>query len=303
MEREIAVTSKGRCLLVSMLVLFASACAGGDRPQVSGPISTATGPSAANYKVGDPYRVNGVWYHPAANSRYDESGIASWYGAKFDGRKTANGEVFDMNTLTAAHKTLPMPTKARVTNLENGRSIIVRINDRGPFVAGRIIDMSKAGALALGFMLQGTARVRVEVIGERGPNETFVAAKAVTPLAEQTISGNAPVLAVSMTPLPGSVGAQLSVNIGDPWSAEVTTLPVWPTNLFVQAGAFIHPDNAERLRQEIAYLGPVQISSVWVDNRQFFRVRIGPLNTVRAADEALDRLLTSGHSQASIVVE
>ena len=87
-------------------------------------------------KIGRPYQVSGVWYYPRMQPDYDETGIASWYGHPFHGRKTANGETYDMNALTAAHKTLPLPTDVRVTNLENGRSIVLRVNDRGPFVAG-----------------------------------------------------------------------------------------------------------------------------------------------------------------------
>jgi len=101
----------------------------------------------------------------AAAGVYDEVGIASWYGPKFHGRKTASGEVFNMYALTAAHRTLPLGVRVRVTNLENGKSVIVRINDRGPFVKGRLIDLSYAAAKRLGFVHQGTARVRVQSLG------------------------------------------------------------------------------------------------------------------------------------------
>lgn len=112
-----------------------------------------------------PYTVNGKTYHimPSA-SGYREEGLASWYGQKFHGHTTSNGETFDMYKISAAHKTLPLPTWVRVTNLDNGASIDVRVNDRGPFHEGRIIDMSYAGAVKLGFVDNGTARVRVEVI-------------------------------------------------------------------------------------------------------------------------------------------
>jgi len=120
-------------------------------------------------KTGSPYQVAGVWYYPlASNERYDRTGIASWYGKKFQGRKTANGERYDMYGMTAAHTTLPMPSRVRVTNLANGRSIIVRINDRGPFVKNRIIDLSYAAAKALGYVEQGTTRVRVQTIDAQG---------------------------------------------------------------------------------------------------------------------------------------
>ena len=94
------------------------------------------------YKVGTPYQIKNVWYYPKVEYDYDETGIASWYGPNFHQKLTANGEIFDQNAITAAHRTLPMPSIVRVTNLENGRSLIVRINDRGPFAHGRIIDLS-----------------------------------------------------------------------------------------------------------------------------------------------------------------
>src|SRR6266853_3103044 len=116
------------------------------------------------YKVGNPYQIAGVWYRPAEDFSYDETGIASWYGEDFHGKYTANGEVYDLNALTAAHRTLPMPTIVQVTNLDNGRTIELRVNDRGPFARGRIIDVSRRGAQLLGFEPQGTAKVRVRIM-------------------------------------------------------------------------------------------------------------------------------------------
>jgi len=124
----------------------------------------APAPMPTGYKLGRPYEVSGIWYYPTFDAYYDETGVASWYGKDFHGRSTANGEVYDMNALTAAHKTLPLPSRVRVTNLENGRALILRVNDRGPFVAGRIIDVSRRGAQLLGFHKLGTAKVRVEYL-------------------------------------------------------------------------------------------------------------------------------------------
>ncbi len=118
------------------------------------------------YKIGDPYPIKGVYYYPAVDYRYVETGIASWYGRKFHGRSTANGEIYDMNQLTAAHRTLPLPSIVRVINLENGRALRVRVNDRGPFARGRIIDLSRRAAHLLGFRYKGTARVRVEILAD-----------------------------------------------------------------------------------------------------------------------------------------
>ena len=123
-----------------------------------------------NYKIGQPYHLNGQTYYPAENPNYRAEGIASWYGPDFHGRVTANGEVYDMHGISAAHPTLPMPSYVRVTNLSNGRSIIVRVNDRGPYAKNRIIDLSIGTAKALGFYGQGLARVRVEYVG-RAPLE------------------------------------------------------------------------------------------------------------------------------------
>ena len=112
-----------------------------------------------------PYQIRGRWYHPVDDPRYEEVGLASWYGAQFHGRPTATGERFDMNAMTAAHKTLPLPGLVEVTNLENGRTVVLRVNDRGPFVDARIIDLSRAAARELGLLERGVGRVRVRYLG------------------------------------------------------------------------------------------------------------------------------------------
>ena len=122
------------------------------------------------YKVGQPYNLNGRDYHPSENPRYRAEGVASWYGPDFHGRETANGEIYDMHAITAAHTTLPIPSYARVTSLDNGRSIIVRVNDRGPYFGNRVIDLSIGAAKALDFYSKGLARVQVEYVG-RAPLE------------------------------------------------------------------------------------------------------------------------------------
>ncbi len=122
------------------------------------------------YVIGNPYKVAGRWYRPQKNNAYDKTGVASWYGPNFHGRLTANGEVFDQYRLTAAHPTLPLPSYVRVQNLTNGRSLIVRVNDRGPFSSSRLIDLSRRAAEVLGYIDDGTARVRVTYVG-RAPIE------------------------------------------------------------------------------------------------------------------------------------
>jgi len=152
-----------RCATMLSALLLAGCAA--DAPERDSPASP--GPSMSGirgYKVGKPYQIKGVWYYPQVDYSYSEEGVASWYGPGFDGKMTANGEVYDMNDLTAAHKTLPLPSIVRVTNLDNGRSLQLRVNDRGPFVGDRIIDVSRRGAQLLGFHTAGTARVRVEIV-------------------------------------------------------------------------------------------------------------------------------------------
>jgi len=130
-------------------------------------------------KVGSPYTVRGRTYHPTTRPKKVETGLASWYGAAFHGRLTANGEVYDMNHLTAAHKTMPLPSYARVTNTENGRSLIVRVNDRGPFAHDRVIDLSKRAADLLDYTHGGTAKVKVEYAGRaplHGQDDAFLLA-------------------------------------------------------------------------------------------------------------------------------
>jgi rare lipoprotein A len=132
-------------------------------------VATHDGPmpkGGGYYKVGRPYSVAGRWYTPREQPGYDARGVASWYGDDFHGRKTANGEIYDMNALTAAHPTLPMPSYVYVTNLDNGRTVLVRVNDRGPYVGNRIIDLSRAVARSLGYEGRGLSNVRVRYAGQ-----------------------------------------------------------------------------------------------------------------------------------------
>lgn len=132
-------------------------------------------PAGPHYKIGKPYKIYGKWYYPQLVTSYRAVGVASWYGGPYHGRRTANGEVFDMNALTAAHPTLPLPSLVRVTNFENGRSLVLRVNDRGPFVKDREIDLSRAAAQALGFERQGLARVQVAWLGFARLEDAIVA--------------------------------------------------------------------------------------------------------------------------------
>jgi rare lipoprotein A len=117
------------------------------------------------YKIGQPYQIDGQWHFPREQPGYDRSGLASFYSTEFHGRRTSNGEAYNMWGLTAAHPTLPMPSYVTVTNLENGRTLLLRVNDRGPYVNNRVVDVSRAAARYLGFEGRGTARVRVRYAG------------------------------------------------------------------------------------------------------------------------------------------
>ena len=181
---------RARGLLVVGMAMLAAACAG---PRSGTPVGGVPSPAGV-YKVGQPYQINGTWYYPREQPDYDETGIASWYGTPFYGQHTANGEIYDANALTAAHRTLPMPVNVRVTNLENGRSLVVRVNDRGPFARGRIIDVSARAAQLLGFYGNGTAKVRVTFVsradlpGGAIPDDTPAAiAKALPAAPEEQI--------------------------------------------------------------------------------------------------------------------
>jgi rare lipoprotein A len=210
--------------------------------------STSGGPSATaqhhrgKWQVGRPnytvssYQVNGVWYYPKVDYDYDETGTASWYGPGFDGKATADGEIYDMNQLSAAHKTLPLPSVVEVTNLQNGRALRLRVNDRGPFVGDRLIDVSRRGAQLLGFAGSGTAHVRVKIVKE----ESIQVAQAA--MRGELGPGGAAVTAVAAAsppparPAPVHVAASAAPSLR---AAEVVA-PA-PAEVPPPAAAAIHP--------------------------------------------------------------
>ena len=251
------------------------------------------------YKIGTPYQIMGIWYYPRENSNYDEMGIASWYGPKFHGRRTANGEIFDMNLLTAAHPTLPMPVRARVTNLENGKSIIVRINDRGPFAKDREIDLSRKAAEVLGFRDRGTTQVRVQYLG-RAPMydsagrlirvqepATFIAERPRTPDENKRVSA-APVEQVEKQSLDGRTLADAPPLIASKRYA-------------VQVGVFSSRFNAERLKRQLDSLTPAEVSEAKINGETYYRVKVGGANVREDARQTLDMLVSAGHQDAVIV--
>ena len=275
----------------------------GSQTQTAAVDPTASQPrSRPVYKVGKPYQIKGVWYYPREEPDYDATGIASWYGADFHGKATANGEIYDMNSLTAAHKTLPMPSSVRITNLENGRSMVLRVNDRGPFVHGRIIDVSRRAAQLLGFHKSGTAKVRVAVLQAGG--KRFIAAKPTTTEEEKTLVAAVPRDGVSSASLPPPSGVEAApAPVATSSTPQVAQKTARATSMYVQAGAFSIRENANRLRDDLAHLGPTIVSKVTIKGQTFHRVRLGPLDTVAGADSTLARVLESGYSGARIIVD
>jgi rare lipoprotein A len=216
------------------------------------------------------YDVLGRRYHVLPSGEgYRERGIASWYGREFHGRPTASGEVYDMHAISAAHKTLPIPSYARVTNLRNGRSVVVRVNDRGPFVRNRIIDLSFGAAELLDITHAGTGIVEVESV---------------------ELEDAGPGLAANDLPPPADLSAMLVSEAEPPMEP-----PLEQRTLYVQVGAFGEPFNAERLRQRLAALGfdNVTVVADSDDGRPLYRVRLGPLADVQSYDRLVERLATA----------
>lgn len=169
--------------------------------------------------VGKPYTVAGRTYTPNENNRYAREGLASWYGSNFHGRMTANGEIFDRASIAAAHTTMPLPSYARVTNVQNGHSMIVRVNDRGPFHSNRIIDVSERAATALGFKGQGTAKVRVEYVGRastNGSDDRILLASLRTDGQPATLTGASPTMIAQATPRPNAPRDAIALRTFEP---------------------------------------------------------------------------------------
>lgn len=269
-------------LVTLAVTLFLSACSFTTRD--SGPSKTmdfshlpdAVPKQEKRTRAGNPstYVVLGKRYYVMASSKgYVERGIASWYGNKFHGRKTSNGEIYNMYAMTAAHKTLPIPSYVRVTNLKNGKQVIVRVNDRGPFHENRIIDLSYAAASKLGISGTGTGMVEVQAIepGEEQTTATHVAgnngAEAVSPVAQTT----------------------------DPKKNQ----------LYLQLGSFISRDNAESLRARLTLnnVSDATVLASTVDRKNIYRVRIGPLASVEEADKLAVQIDRLGIGVPTIVID
>ncbi|WP_322521792.1 septal ring lytic transglycosylase RlpA family protein [Guyparkeria halophila] len=260
-------------IVVLLFALLLAGCASGPSPDRVAtrdavprdePYSTRGNPD--NYTVlGKRYTVL------ASNAGFRERGVASWYGNKFHGRPTSSGEPYDMYKMTAAHKSLRLPTYVRVTNLDNGKSVVVRVNDRGPFVEGRIIDLSYAAAHKIEMTGKGTVPVEIEVIGSEG---TRTAARSAAPARNPGKSRN-----LGPRPMPNAR---------------------WGENVFVQIGAFRNADNAEAIGARLRRAG---LSAVSQSAGGWTRVRVGPLASADEFDSVRERLYELGFQETTMVVK
>ncbi|MFL6623885.1 MAG: septal ring lytic transglycosylase RlpA family protein [Sulfurifustis sp.] len=260
-----------------------------DGPPARTPVDVLKVPDAVprdeppSAKGNDPYTVFGVRYVPLTDGRgYRERGVASWYGRKFHAKRTSSGESYDMYAMTAAHRTLPLPTYVRVRNLQNGRSVIVRVNDRGPFLQNRLIDLSYSAAARLDMLGTGTALVEVESIGP-SPAPITVAANAKTSL--------------------------ISTAEAAPTDAAADTPGASAPRLAVQVGAFQRYENAVLLRERLERAGfaSVSIQSTPAEPARgatpLYRVRIGPVPNVERGDQLVAEVARLGMTDALLVVE
>ena len=231
-------------------------------------------------RYGNPasYVVRGRRYYTLPDSKgYRERGVASWYGTKFHGHRTSSGESYDMYKMSAAHKTLPLPTYARVTNLRNGKSVIVKINDRGPFHENRLIDLSYAAASRLGILGKGTGLVEVEAINPDQPAQAATRAK--------NLASKPKLQTRAATPSPATTDEPL---------------------LYLQVGAFLSRDNAERLKRRLATTTSpekLHISEGNANQQHIYRVRIGPLDSVESADQLTQSLQQHGIESPRVVID
>jgi len=227
------------------------------------------------------YEVFGQRYYVMESSYgYKERGLASWYGKKFHGKPTSSGEIYNMHAMTAAHKTLPLPTDVRVTNLSNGNSVVVRVNDRGPFVGKRIIDLSYTAATKLDMITDGTAMVQVEVLQSGSRSEPVVADAQETPSGSSVIN---PISSAAAAPAP---------------KAE-------SVNLFLQIGAFGERSNAQQLQQQLKTSGIQNVEIYYDDDSDasLYRVRLGPIANVSEYDALVERMASMQIRDTHLVIE
>lgn len=262
------------------------------------------------YKVGSPYEIDGQLYYPKEDPKYSEVGVASWYGSDFHGKSTANGELFDKNKLTAAHRTLPMPSIVKVTNLENGKTLRVRVNDRGPFSDNRIIDLSEGAAKKLGVWGPGTAKVKVEFDPEasrellmaEGHNTDAIRrielAMATNPsLRNNVVSDvNAPVAKAAERIPTGGNNNKLASKV-----ANTKNKTAQNHGYYIQLGAYNSYSQASRVRDRVSHVAPVRVKMANGDTpaSSVHKVQLGPFIEVSQVD--IERLHSLGFKDAVII--
>jgi rare lipoprotein A len=307
-------------LLSIGLGLLLAACASQPRPQIASPKPPsqpgAPKPSVPGVKIGNPYEVFGVRYVPEDDRSYHREGIASWYGPTFHAKPTANGEIYNQEDVTAAHKTLPMPSWVEVHNLDNGRKLVVRINDRGPFVDGRIIDLSKRSAEILGVDRPGLARVRVKRVYPEGDWARDTPAKPLPPVQIASAAATPPASAAGdFTGGPLNTPAVTTVDLPpSPSAAPAYSTPAYPalanaapanaaqayaapSGRFIQVAALSDEGRARALASVLSDFGP---ASAQPSPGGLWRVRIGPLTEAQAGNMLYD-VQAAGYHDARLV--
>lgn len=256
---------------------------------VAGPLLPPVAQSSARGMK--PYKIKGKRYYPRDDRGYRQRGIASWYGPKFHGRLTANGERYNQWALTAAHKTVPLGSYVKVTSLESGRSVTLLVNDRGPFVSGRIVDVSRRAADILGMIKAGTARVVVERTDRYG-----------RPLVSQPTVRQVQQTPITPTWRKPTTPAQVTPAAAAPPNAPAAIAPQGPAGpVMVQVGSFSDFYNARRLQQAVASVGPAAIKQITMDSGDIrYRVQVGPYADPIAAEQALDSIHQLGHTGATL---
>lgn len=284
---------KGALIAVAFSSLAACASLGGKGGGGRDAIPVVTDPAPIVSGTMRPYQIRGRWYHPKEQPNYDEVGQASWYGGYHHGRPTSTGERFDMNALTAAHKTLPLPSLVEVTNRANGRRVILRVNDRGPFVDGRIIDLSRGAAEELGLLQRGVGDVRVRYVGRaprQGGGAPMRRAETEGPQPQQQaqaqVQGPRPYYEAQPAPAPAP--AQTSAY------APPSASAYW-----VQAGAFSDRRGADRVARRLGDRAVVQ--DIDRDGRVLFRVVVGPWADAGAAERARQAVVARGFGDALLI--
>ncbi len=267
----------------------------------------------SHYKLGAPYAISGNWYYPSYDPSYDRTGIASWYGPGFHGRPTANGERFDMNAVSAAHPTLPLPSRVRVTNLENGRQLDVRVNDRGPFIDDRLIDLSRRAAQLLGFHREGLARVRVEYLGLDDPLPDAPPAPADRPVRVATADAPPVVFkprnrrdelaaAARVEPVPQVKPVRTAEPAPRPPRARIGAGGDASSQAFlIEAAVLEGHDAAQRLGARVRSFGSVAVEPERRGGRLVYAVRIGPVDSDDEAASIVARLARAGVTGSQIV--